>query len=1059
MSRLKPTILIALDRNAAAFCERVQLNLERDLGYRGSLVKSYGLVFDDKSTPAIEPNLSAIADFSFTFSTTKESKPSNAGEVQTAFEAKSFELEPGLSEIFEAGRRFDEIQKAREAGIEVTRNRVVYLVLSSADCTASGTVIELTRLIRWLFATRFPQELYELHAVVLLPNLWEHATHAHFAGAYALLKKLDHNHSSQLVITPVRKMPPFEGCWLIDGINARGEKIGTLAEQLDSYTDAFTGFLTAEPEVSGALAGTRTVRGKIPAYSTFGHGEIYFPLDVAIKRLSSALSRDIIHHAFLNDDAEQADVQRKMLLATKQFVVSEEYRSILNGLEKEKGAPIWQDLARTNEVQAGGDVHQYLAEQQRHQEKFERESLPRFKQALVARSETSFQELVRLLDTESDRRIDQNPEGSREALALLEWLVDYSIALHTSTLAERPQNFLTDLLAAEAMLDRRLGITVDNSKTELLLKQVNDLKNRLADLENTLRMTTSRSSDESSAEKTTSSSADNQTAQSLKSEHSNLLSEMEETRSEITATSAMYVRELIAEDRVANELRYEAKHNLRAGSTQAIADAEQEIVRTVELLSHARLDLEDKEQQRRQFLVRHFIIYPAIAALLLLIPGLASLLGISSLAVSLGQLWASLFGLLLVMIIVIAVYTAAVLYSFMRGINRAVTSARDEVRSLELRLKAAQVRLFDARNTQLHLEFDIYAQSMRVETLNKLIEITRKRITEIESTQNALRECRAKFAAEHKSTLPASSYMRRPVLSADQIDAYYGNVVTNIENESRTFIHEHVPRSRVRHIEIEDFAQSLLRFASSRFKSLSSLSIEDILLRSPDLIPEDQASLRLAELDRAATPLVLLSEMDLNDDTFAQKDVTIWAGATDTEELLQRYRRVNSTTTIRPSNNEYSLRALTRCLSFPAFYLSQIEFYRSCYERWHEKDVATLPDVIPDELTVSTDFRRAYEHVVIATAMGFISINGDGAYQLGNGVGSLTASSRRQVVEKLVVDYSSQKFYAEIVKRIAACDSETIYNALSTFLQSASDLEPYDQEILTTLSQRYHPLR
>jgi hypothetical protein len=38
MSRLKPTILIALDRHAAAFCERVQLDLERDLGYRGSLI-------------------------------------------------------------------------------------------------------------------------------------------------------------------------------------------------------------------------------------------------------------------------------------------------------------------------------------------------------------------------------------------------------------------------------------------------------------------------------------------------------------------------------------------------------------------------------------------------------------------------------------------------------------------------------------------------------------------------------------------------------------------------------------------------------------------------------------------------------------------------------------------------------------------------------------------------------------------------------------------------------------------------------------------------------------
>jgi hypothetical protein len=278
-----------------------------------------------------------------------------------------------------------------------------------------------------------------------------------------------------------------------------------------------------------------------------------------------------------------------------------------------------------------------------------------------------------------------------------------------------------------------------------------------------------------------------------------------------------------------------------------------------------------------------------------------------------------------------------VLYSFLTGINRAVNSARDEVHSLELKLRATHVRLLDARNMQLRLEYDIYAQSMRVETLNKLIEITREKITEIQNTQNALRECRAKFAADHKSALPTSSYMRRPVLSGEQIDQFYREDVTHIETECQTFIQEHVSRSEVRLIAIEDFAQSLLRFANSRFKSLSSLSIEDVLLRSPGLIPENQAILTLEELERAATPLVLLSEMDLNDDTFAQTDVTIWARPTDSTELLKQYKKVKSTTTFRPSDNKHSLRALTRCLNFPAFYLSQIEFYRSCYDRLHEK--------------------------------------------------------------------------------------------------------------------------
>jgi hypothetical protein len=666
-------------------------------------------------------------------------------------------------------------------------------------------------------------------------------------------------------------------------------------------------------------------------------------------------------------------------------------------------------------------------------------------------------ELLRLLDAELDRRIDQQPQGLSEALALSEWFVNYSIALHANTLAERPQNFFTELLAAEAMLDTKLEVAVDRSKTELLLKQVNDLNNRLADLESTLRLTKSRTSDGLPAEEGIS-AEDNKAAESFQSEHRNLSSEIEETRSEIQSVSGTYVRDLIAEQRTANELRYEAKEKARAKRTQAVADAEQEIVRTIELLNHARAEFEDKQQQRHQFLVRHFVVYPAIAALLLIVPGLASLLDTTLAALFIGFLWSSLFGVLMVTITALALYTAAVMYSFVTGINRAVTAARDEVHSLELRLKAAQVRLLDARNMQLRLEYDIYAQSIRVETLNRLIENTRERITEIENTQKELRACRAKFDAEHKSTLPASSYMRRPILSAEEIDQFYRKTVTNIDIEAQTFIREQVPRSQVRRVAIEYFAQSLLAFASSRFKLLSSLSIEDVLLRSPDLIPEGQANIRFEELDRAATPLALLSEMDLNDDTFAQKDVTIWAGAKDTAELLQRYRRVNSTATNRTSNNGNSLRALTRCLNFPAFYLSQIEFYRSCYDRWPEKEAATLPDIIPDELTVSGDFRRAYEHVIIAMAIGLISRNGDGTYQLVNGMGSIVGSTRRQLAEKLLVDYSSQKTYTELGKRVVACNFETIYNGLISFMQSAGDLDSLEQEILTTLSQRYHPL-
>lgn len=1051
MARLKPTILISLDRHAAAFCERVQFKLERDLGYRGSLVQSYGLQTGSDSGPAIEKDLSTIADFTFTLDTPSDVQRPSAEAAQRNFEAGSARLEPELSEILEVGRRAADIEKARQSGIELARNRLVYLVLSSTDPAAGGVVIELSRLVRWLFATRFTQELYELHAVVLLPNLFEQAQQADFATAYALLKKLDHHISSGLSITPTRKMPPFDGCWLIDGINSRGEKIGTLAEDLDSYTDAFTGFLTSEPEKSGALVGTRTSRGKVPAYSAFGHGELYLPVEIALKRLSSALSRDIIDRAFLGQHAAPADLERKMLLAAKQFVVAEEYRSIINGIETDKGALIWQDLPRPAESQSESNVLEYIGESQRHHATFERESLPKFKQALVTRSETCLKDLVKLLDREIDRQIDQKPEGLSEAPSLLQRLVDHSIALHTNVLGERPQNFITDLFAAEAALDSTLGVHLDHSKTEALLKQVDELNNRLADLENTLRITRPRELDESTAE-------EDEAAESLRSEQQNLVSDIEDTRSEITAASAMYVRELFAEERVANQARYEARDKTRAVRSQAVAAAEQELTRTGDLLSKARLDLEDKQQRRHQFLVRHFIIYPALAALLFMIPTVGWFLEIPFAAEMIGYFLLSQFVFLISLIISLAIYTAIVLYIFMNGINKAVDTARHEVSSLELRLKAARVRLMETRNLQLRLEYDIYAQSMRVETLKNLIETTGQRINELETTFNSLGDCRERFAVREKSAVPTASYMRRPVLEAADIDAFYVRSV-NAGAEATTFIRDQMARSQVRRIAIEEFERSVEAFTRARFRSLTELSIEDALLRSPDLVSSDRAGLRLEELDRAATPLVLLSEMDLNDDTFAQKDVTIWAGATDSEALLQHYRRVNSTTSIRPSPNEHTLRALTRCLNFPAFYLSQIEFYRACYDRTGNKEAADLPDIIPQELTISSDARRAYEQLLVAIATGLISHNGGGAYQLVNGNGAIVGNSRRQVAEKFALDYGSQKIYSEISNRLARTDSDTVYRSLMDFLQTATDLEPFEREMLVALSQKYHPLR
>ncbi|MHC5720838.1 MAG: hypothetical protein ACYTX0_54665, partial [Nostoc sp.] len=110
-----------------------------------------------------------------------------------------------------------------------------------------------------------------------------------------------------------------DNCWLMD------EQIGGLRDNLPSYADALAGFLTVEPETNGLLIGAQKVRGKIPAYSAFGYGELFFAGETTINRLSSALAADIVMEQFLPKPEFTPEAIRKCLLDAKGFVLSEDF--------------------------------------------------------------------------------------------------------------------------------------------------------------------------------------------------------------------------------------------------------------------------------------------------------------------------------------------------------------------------------------------------------------------------------------------------------------------------------------------------------------------------------------------------------------------------------------------------------------------------------------------------------------------------------------------------------------------------------------------------------------
>ncbi len=1091
MQKLKPVTIIALDPHAAAFCEAVRGRLEKDFGARGRLIQTYSLI-NDGSTLKFESDLSATADLRFDLKAARnEAKRMEAEEAHALFERESPNIEPALIEMLGAGRNSAEIDAARREGIEIVRTRMIFLVLSSSDSFARGLALDLTRQIRWLFATRFAQELFDLQSVVLLPGLFESPEPPDYAATYALLKQLDHSMTAGVMITPqIKGVPPFEGCWLIDGYNARGDKIGSLAEQLQSYSDAFTGFLTSEPEMSGALMGTRMARGKAPAYSAFGYGELYYPVEATLTRLSCALARDITTRAFLADDASPADRSRRMLLAAKRFILSANYTSALEGLERDKGAPIWQDFSPRAEIREGA-TGAYLTELQLRHKQFEEGALPGFQRTLLLRREEVKAELEALIDAEINRRADAAPDGLNESIELLAAMTDRNISLSKDVLGENPQNLITEQRDIEGKLDNRLSINVDRSQTKSLLGQVHELRSRLASLQTSLRLAPAETDQselteapdknkraENSVRDETGSAEGEDEAQkesfetpgaekkplSLHEERQQLIEEIASTEQQIQAMRLDYHRAIIMEDGAAHQLRYQASQQVREAKAQAVTQAEQEVTKVGDQLGEARLALDELQQERRQFLIRYFIVIPIIAAALIFgLPALAALAGFTPAQTLAQSFWDNLSSYLFWLAVAALIYAAVILYLFAVGINRRVNQAREQVKTLERTLSAAAAQLRRAHNDQLRFEYDLNAQVMRSETISYLIDVVGRRAEDLSRTLTELAETREAFIRRHDEALPSFSATRRPVLRASDVDAYYGKQAEDALRAGEAFANDQLKRSLVWRMKIEEFREKLEAFTSSRFERLKTLSIEDVLLREPELLPDYNASLYLRELNDAAEPLVQLREVDVDHDLFAQRDVTLWAGAEEHEHLLVRYRQVSPHATARASEDEQTLRALTRCLNYPAYFLSQIDYYRACYERMPEahREAASFPDLIPNELGVGVEVRRAYENLLLAIATGMILRTSKGDYTFADDNGHSLGDNRKQIAEKLATDFSSQQLYADLCDRLEGrlVDHNFVYQKLSEYTASAQDLEKAEREVLETLSRKYHPLR
>ncbi|MEH2080454.1 MAG: hypothetical protein V7K89_10720 [Nostoc sp.] len=1015
----KPTILLALDPHSAAFCAAMKRQLQEFPATQSCLIQTYTLTWDGQ-TFSFNSELDRFADTSFDLAQT-HSKQAYVSKIRTQFSEATGELQTALIELLKTASQSKEVLAAKRQGVEISNSHQVYLMLSVSNQFAKGVVFDIVRLIRWLFSNYFVDIPYSLEALLLLPGLFSQAKTADYGAAYAFLKELDHKMTSGVVIKAAQKVAPFDNCWLMDG------RIGGLRDNLPSYADALAGFLTVEPETNGLLIGVQKVRGKIPAYSSFGYGELFFAGETTINRLSAALAADIIMEQFLPKAEFTPEAIRKCLLDAKGFILSEDFSNAFLGLERNNGKPVWQDFNPRLEMRAG-QAQEYRIELQRAYRQFENKELLSYKRTLENCCKQLQATLTAFLDRTINRYADATPRGLHEAARLLNILTFLYLELQTDAIGDQSQNLVTELRAAEAFLDSRLQVTIDHEATQKLLNQIVSLKLQQQQLQDALAQ---RKSEEQ-------------------------LQELQTTQKQLETAIAEYRQALNAEIEQARQIRFTAIARAREQAEAAIVVAQNHLTAIENQLETATDKLDELLTEENRFRSQYLIVYPTLVTgalfALLIITGIFSQ---STLWLLLQKFWANLVTYLLWTAVTILTYLGIVWLKYSTNIRDRIQKVQKQLKRLESTVKATAVELRRNYNEQLKLEYDLYAQNLRVEALNYLIKTAKQRTETLRQTLADFSEIYNNLVAQRDQATTKFSETRLTVLTDADIDAYYQSFLSTLPTQK--FTQEQVSRSQSWKISAEEFQNQLMPFARQQFEQLGNLSIGKVLKQS-DLIAANTANLRLNQLYDSANLLLRIQDIDTNLNPTSQREITLWVGAKDKEQVFAFYSRFSRSLTALVAEDEQRLCILTRSLGFPAYFLSQIEYYRDCYERTQSEQIEpdeNVFDLIPEEIGSGRELKLAYQTLLLAIALGLLSQHSQGDYQF---KGRSLGKDREQIALALATEFTLEELYGGLQERIETFERDFTYHKLQEFGTSASDLNLHERKLLDHLLSDYNPL-
>jgi len=848
---------------------------------------------------------------------------------------------------------------------DISTRELVMVVVSAAG-PARATLLETVTHLRQLYEMRRYASIFTIEILCLLPEVTKSDD---YAAAYGLLKALS-----------AADPKPFGEVWLLDGTNGARVQFGPLADALDTYADAVAGALTFEAELSGALPGLRP-RGMPPAFSAFGYAELIFPREAALQRLEPRFAAELINDVILRS----AGAEGPAAIRAKSFTTSIETPS--STFKRFQPKTLVNDRTRSAEEL----IATVRNELQIHRDSVHLQTLD----TLAKQSEQAAAQTIAQLDRVIDETLDAEdfPASIHFLEALLDPLPDVRPDADTV-----PRNLVTDLGAATAALDARLGFVANNVASDAARKRVRELANLIQDQ----RLVADTLAPVTAAEQ---------------------LDEMErEQRSLIERLPELVFAEENENNTARNAAR-DAEAARLAGETEA---KEQELRELFAQRPRAEHALREALEMRRSWIWRQ-ILWAAL--------GVAAIYAVPyAFGVLLDNLrrvtWAAGIG--------IGFFALFALIRYVNEIAPRVRDARETLARIRAQIDATDKAKNAAHNDELQFEYDVAHRRATLTVLSRTREEAKRSLDALRDRMRELEELAANFA-------PASirwSGLTISIIDDEDVDGWYDRTAEERKPVIREFP---IRRSEARHLALPELQARIAAHAATAFDGLRTLTLAGA---TATLANEAKVAQRLKRFTEVSAPLIELRDDDLPAQQAMQRDLTLWSDPSDARWTAQLQRRFLDAL-LKPAPDALRVHALSRVLHFPAYILGQIDYYRARYENCAE--FAGVPDLVPTDLLLTGPVRIAYEQVLLGRAMGLIEQRGSAL--MSNEI--LLGDSHLAAAEHLAGAGAAairERLHDALEPRLAI--ARDVERELRQLMQS-TPLTPLDQGILGALVKRY----